>query len=115
MNILKSFGKRVKSAGADCDGVVYTMKVLSRPQIGFPFPGVPEVNVVAMIVGCTMIREGSFDPTGDKEDIIALILDKKSPPEVGEEVRALYFYDYYSEPTGARGRYAVVLPYTPDE
>jgi len=65
--------------------------VLTAPSVSFPFPGMPEINVIALVK----------DPDADEEDgdrydkLKPVILNGKSIPTIGEVIEVTEYYEYY--------------------
>jgi hypothetical protein len=73
------------------DAIQVRVKILSGPQVCFPFPGCPEVNVVAELLGAL---DSSKDDELPMEKILA-VLAYDAVPELGSEVVATLYPSFY--------------------
>jgi len=72
--------------------------VLSRPQIGFPFPGEPEVNIICRI------------KNGGMNELVAVAIYNAQIPEVNSEIEVVKMGHYYLEKEEAYVRWAYPAP-----
>jgi hypothetical protein len=80
---------------------VVRAKVMSGPQVTFPFTGRPEINIVA---------EVSDDEAPDK--IVAVVVGgKRKRPNIGDEISVVLIKDFYCgyprEVSGGVARYCL--------
>lgn len=88
----------LEGADSACDEVVYLVKIISDPQICFPFPGESEINVIAQIID----EEAPPDHDSTIGECITMVLDRVTEiPKRGSKVYALHYVDFY-EPVGHR-------------
>lgn len=96
MALLEKWKDFLETAGEDCDGAVYTLTVLSLPQICFPFPGEPEINVIAMVTQHDTSNE-DYEADFVGKTVALICSPDQSLPEVGQTVNAIHWFDFYLE------------------
>jgi hypothetical protein len=91
------FKEFIESSGEDCDGVLYTLEVLSSPQIGFPLPGEPEINVIARVSHCDNGKTDDPEsfPAASVGDVVVVICQNNAIQPVGQSIYCLYWLDFY--------------------
>jgi hypothetical protein len=72
--------------------------VMSHPQIGFPFPGMPEVNIICRI------------KNGGMNELVGVVLYNAEVPRLGQEIEVVKYGDFYHDQESEISRYCYPAP-----
>jgi len=70
---------------------ILKVEVLSNPQVAFPFPAPPEINVIAKV-----LDNGGYDGFNINQIVIVRLSEtSRSIPSIGAEIEVIFARDFY--------------------